>query len=141
LKKFWLSSAKLAPACGAPDSVRCPGWPSDELVALGKKRRRCDYNSPDCPVSQRRPRPTVGSAISGRRMARSNGQLVHRTVSSAPTGPKVPRSAASDEERDWAPDGYYSCSVGHQTVWCATRQKARIAFQFDLQRLLAALGL
>jgi hypothetical protein len=29
----------------------------------------------------------------------------------------------------------------HRTVRCATRQKARIAFQLDLQWLLAALGL
>jgi hypothetical protein len=32
--------------------------------------------SSDCPVSQRRPRPTVGSAISGRRVSRANGRLV-----------------------------------------------------------------
>jgi hypothetical protein len=29
----------------------------------------------------------------------------------------------------------------HRTVRCTTRQKARIAFLLDLQRLLAALGL
>jgi hypothetical protein len=29
----------------------------------------------------------------------------------------------------------------HGSVRCATRQKARIAFHVDLQRLLAALGL
>jgi hypothetical protein len=29
----------------------------------------------------------------------------------------------------------------HRTVWCTTRQKAGIAFQVGLQRLLAALGL
>jgi hypothetical protein len=32
LEKFWLSLAKPAPACGAPDSVWCPGWPGNELV-------------------------------------------------------------------------------------------------------------
>jgi hypothetical protein len=31
--------------------------------------------APDCPVSQRRSRPTVGYAISGRRVARSNSRL------------------------------------------------------------------
>jgi hypothetical protein len=31
--------------------------------------------------------------------------------------------------------------VAHQTVRCATRQMARIAFLVGLQRLLAALGL
>jgi hypothetical protein len=65
----------------------------------------------------------------------------HRTVSGAPTGPKVQRSAAPDKEGYRAPDCYCSCSVVHRTVRCATRQKARIAFQLELQRLLAALGL
>jgi hypothetical protein len=37
--------------------------------------------------------------------------------------------------------GYSSCPVAHRTVRCATRQKAEIAFQVCLQRLLAALGL
>jgi hypothetical protein len=36
---------------------------------------------------------------------------------------------------------YWTCPVVHRTVRCATRQKARIAFHVDLQRLLAALGL
>jgi hypothetical protein len=40
LEEFGMSSAKPAPACGAPDGLRCLGWPGDELVALGKKRRR-----------------------------------------------------------------------------------------------------
>jgi hypothetical protein len=36
---------------------------------------------------------------------------------------------------------YRTCPMAHRTVRCATRQKARIAFHVDLQRLLAALGL
>jgi hypothetical protein len=36
---------------------------------------------------------------------------------------------------------YRTCPVAHRTVRCATRQKAGIAFQDCLQRLLAALGL
>jgi hypothetical protein len=36
---------------------------------------------------------------------------------------------------------YSGCPVAHQTVPCATRQKARIAFQDCLQRLLVAFGL
>jgi hypothetical protein len=66
---------------------------------------------------------------------------VHRTMSGAPTGPKVQWSAVPDKEEDRAPDCYCSCPVTHRTVRRATRQKARIAFQLDLQRLLAALGL
>jgi hypothetical protein len=66
---------------------------------------------------------------------------VHWTVSGAPTELKVQQSGAPDKEGDWAPDSYCSCPVVHRTVRCATRQKARIAFQLDLQWLLAALGL
>jgi hypothetical protein len=66
---------------------------------------------------------------------------VHCTVSGVPMEPKVQRSGAPDKEGDRAPDSYCSCPVVHRTVRCATRQKARIAFQLELQRLLAALGL
>jgi hypothetical protein len=66
---------------------------------------------------------------------------VHWIVSDAPTGPKVQRSAAPNKEGDQASDNYYSCPVVHWIIRCATRQKARIAFQLDLQRPLAALGL
>jgi hypothetical protein len=66
---------------------------------------------------------------------------VHRTVSGAPTGPEAQRSAAPNMEGDRAPDCYCGCPVVHRTVRCTTRQKARIAFQVDLQRLLAFLGL
>jgi hypothetical protein len=68
---------------GTPDSVRCPRLVKRQLAALGKRERRHGYNSPDClsgeapdcPVSQRRSRPTVGCAIRGRRVASSNGRL------------------------------------------------------------------
>jgi hypothetical protein len=49
----------------------------------GQRRTGCSrekaeaygYNSPDCPVSQWSPAPTVGRAIYGRSVARSNGRL------------------------------------------------------------------
>jgi hypothetical protein len=66
---------------------------------------------------------------------------VHRTVSGAPTIPKEQRSDAPDLEGDRAPDCYSDCPVVHRTVRCTTRQKAGIAFQVGLQRLLAAVGL
>jgi hypothetical protein len=66
---------------------------------------------------------------------------VHRIVFGAPTGPEEQRSDAPDLEGDRAPDSYSDCPVVHQTVRCTTRQKAGIAFQVGLQRLLAALGL
>jgi hypothetical protein len=34
-----------------------------------------------------------------------------------------------------------SCPVVHRTVWSANEQKARIAYQMEIQQLLAALGL
>jgi hypothetical protein len=66
---------------------------------------------------------------------------VHRTVSGAPTGPEEQRSDAPDMEGDRTSDSYRACPVVHRTVRCTTLQKARNAFQNDLQRLLAALGL
>jgi hypothetical protein len=66
---------------------------------------------------------------------------VHRTVSGAPTDPEDQWSAVPDMEGDRAPDCYSSCPVVHRTIRCTTRQKAGIAFQVELQLLLAALGL
>jgi hypothetical protein len=60
---------------GTPDSVRCARLADGEPAALGKTTEAYGYNSPDCPVSQRSPAPTVGCAIRGRRVARSNGWL------------------------------------------------------------------
>jgi hypothetical protein len=50
----------------------------------GKAKGRHGYNSPDCPVSQRSPTPTVDRAIFARHVDCSNSQLVHRTVRWAP---------------------------------------------------------
>jgi hypothetical protein len=66
---------------------------------------------------------------------------VPRTLGGAHWGPVDPRPAAPNKEGDRAPVGYCSCPVVHRTVRCITRQKARIAFQLELQRLLAALVL
>jgi hypothetical protein len=135
-------------------TIRCPDWPGGELAALRKKRRRRGYNSPDCPVCIGLSGEPNG-AHDQRSSARSTGDTwliqqldghtglsgVHRTLSGAPTGPKTQRSASPEKEGDHTPDRNCSCPVVHRTVWCTTRQKARIAFQLDLQRLLATLGL
>jgi hypothetical protein len=86
-------------------------------------------------------RATVGRAIRGRHVAQANGRLGHRTVSGAPTSPKLQRSAVPEMEGNCAPDMNSGCPVVHRTVQCATRQKARIAFLVGFQWLLAALGL
>jgi hypothetical protein len=126
---------------GTPDYVRCARLVSGEKAALGKSSAVYDYNSPDCLVSQRSPaqRSAVQSA-SDAWPAPTVGRW-HRTVSGAPTGPKLQRSTAPEKEGDCAPNNYSDCPVVHQTVRCTTRQKARLALQDCLQRLLAALGL
>jgi hypothetical protein len=118
-----------------------PGWSVVNSSLSGKASGRRGYNSPDCPVSQQSPEqrstaqsshdtwtaPTVswctGQCPVRQSAQRSNGricliwkEIAHRIV-------------------------YRTCPVAHRTVRCATRQKARIAFYVDLQRLLAALGL
>jgi hypothetical protein len=91
---------------------------------------------------------TVGRAIFARHVDCSNGQLVHRTVRCAPDSVRCanqPRGATIEYAKFGKEIAhrtvYRTCPVAHRTVWCATRQKAGIAFQDCLQRLLAALGL
>jgi hypothetical protein len=123
----------------------CTGLSGESSAAnsspSGKAKGRRGYNSPDCPVSQRSPAPTIGRAIFVRHVDCSNGRLVHRIVRCA----NQPRGATVG----YAKFGRRS-SIGPSTgpVWwhtatvrCATRQKARIAFHVDFQWLLAALGL
>jgi hypothetical protein len=139
---------------GAPDSVRCTRLVSDEKAALGKSLAAYGYNSPDCPVvhwtvrwanghlRQRSAAQSAGDAWRLQRSATGTGLSgVHRTVSGAPTGLELQWSSAPEKEGDRYRTIYSDCPVAHRTVWCATRQKAKIAFLVDLQRLLAALGL
>jgi hypothetical protein len=68
-------SAKPAPACGSPDSVQCPGWLSSELIALWKSPRTLRLKFSGLSSESEPPEPTVTSAISGRRVACTNGRL------------------------------------------------------------------
>jgi hypothetical protein len=63
-----LSGAQAGPATNSSLSGKRNG--------VATKIHRTVRCAPDCPVSQRRPQPTVDSAISGRRVARANGRLV-----------------------------------------------------------------
>jgi hypothetical protein len=126
---------------GAPDSVRCARLVSGEQVALGKSLAAYGYNSPDCPVSQRSPAQRSAAQSAGDAWPAPTIGRGHRTVSGAPTSPEVQRSSAPEKEGDRHRTVYSDCPVAHRTVQCATRQKTRIAFLVDLQRLLAALGL
>jgi hypothetical protein len=136
----------------------CTGMSGESSAAnsspSGKAKGRRGYNSPDCPVVQRTVRWCSG--LSGEPMvASANGRPrnLHAT-----RGSSNGRQGAPDcpvHQRAWSCNGhlcpiwkaiahrtvYRTCPVAHRTIRCATKQKARIAFHVDLQRLLAALGL
>jgi hypothetical protein len=147
MEKERLGSAKPAPACGTPD---CPmlrlarqqtGRSREKKKALRLKITGLSSGAPDCPVSQQRSRPTIGCTISGRRVAHANGRLGTPDC-------LVCTGQCQVHQPDPRPNGRLRPirkEIEHQTgtvaVRCTTRQKARFAFQVDLQRLLAALGL
>jgi hypothetical protein len=129
---------------GAPNSVRCarlalPNWPLSRIrwrrtTIIHKTVRWCTglFGEPTAASA------TVGRAIRARRVAPANDRL------------EAPDSVRCANDYNSATVGCAilgrrfcnsGCPVVHRTVWCATRQKARIAFQECLQRLLAALGL
>jgi hypothetical protein len=125
-----------------------------ELAALGNQQRCtaiihwtvrwCTELSGEPTVTSANGRPCNPRATRGpqqRSIGHTGLSGVHRTVSSAPTDPEDQRSDAPEKEGDHAPDSYSDCPVVHRTVRCTTRQKASLAFQVGLQRLLAALGL
>ena len=138
---------------GAPDSVRCARLPRPKTPLSGICRRRTAKIhrtvrcAPDCPVSQRSAGPTVGRAIYAGHVAEPTVGRGHRTVRCAPDmsgAPTAPRSATVGNGRLrclWKLIGHRTVSGVHRTVRCATRQKAKMAFQICSQRLLAALGL
>jgi hypothetical protein len=131
---------------------------SSEQAALGTSTAVYSYNSPDCPVVHRTVRwavhrrtrrsretingvrlkftglsgePTVGRAICAGHVAKPTTRRGHRTCPVRQRLSGCQRSTAPFLERNRAPD----------SVRCASRQKARSAFQDCSQRLLAALGL
>jgi hypothetical protein len=87
---------------GTPDSVRCDRLARAKWPLSGIHRRRTAKIhrtvrcAPDCPVSQRSARPTVGRAICARHVAEPTARSWHRTVrcapdmSGAPTAPSLP---------------------------------------------------
>jgi hypothetical protein len=72
--------------------------------------------APDCPVCTGQCLVRQSAHRSNSRICQIRKEIAHRTV-------------------------YMTCPVAHRTVRCATRQKASLAFQVGLQRLLAALVL
>jgi hypothetical protein len=132
LEKFWLSSAKTAPACGSPDSlvvhrtvsVAQAGLATNSSLSRKSKGTTAKHHrtvrcAPNCPVSQRRPRPTVGNTINRRRMARANSRLVT---------PDCPVCTGQCLVRQWDPRSngrlcLIRKEIGHRTTtvhvrWC-----------------------
>jgi hypothetical protein len=68
-----------------------------QLAALGNSTAAYDYNSPDCPVSQRSAAQSARDAWPSQRSDGGTGLSgVHRTVSGAPTAPNLQWSAAPE---------------------------------------------
>jgi hypothetical protein len=105
---------------GAPDNVRCARLVSGELATLGKTSAVYGYNSPDCPVSQWPPAQRSPAKSAGNAWPAPTVGWGHRTVSSAPTSPKLQRSAEPGMEGNRAPDMNSDCPVRHPTegqIW------------------------
>jgi hypothetical protein len=135
---------------GAPDSVRCArlalrtscSW--DFIGGVRLKFTGLSGGAPDCPVSQQSAGPTVGRGFP--RATRGKSQR----SGGAPDCP-VCTGQCPMRQRLGICNGRLrqirkeirtgQCPVVHRTVRCASRQKARIAFQQCSQRLLATLGL
>jgi hypothetical protein len=88
--------------------------------------------------------PTVGRVIRAGHVAEPTARRGHRTVRCAPDSVRCANGSKTTngrlrQIRKEIRTG--QCPVVHRTVWCARRQKARIAFLDCSQRLLAALGL
>jgi hypothetical protein len=94
--------------CTGQCPVRQAG--SCELAALGISSVAYDYNSPDCPVSQRSAGPTVGCAICARHVAEPTVGRGHRTVRCAPdsvrcaNGSQAPTVGFARKGKKSAPD-------------------------------------
>jgi hypothetical protein len=154
LEKSWQSSANISSDLAHRTMSGAPGWSTVNWLLSGKEKGDmaiihqtvwwCTILSVESTAPAANSRPCYQRATRGPRQ-RSVGHTwlsgVHRIVSGAPTGPEAQRWAAPDMEGDCTPNCYSGCPVVHRTVRCTTRQKARIAFQVDLQWLLAALGL
>jgi hypothetical protein len=133
MQKTWLGTAKTQLSLAHRTVRWCTGQcpvRQAKLRWIGRSRENLaayDYKSPDCPVSKRPPAQwstaqSAGDAWPAPTVGRGTGLSgVHRTVSGAPTSPKLQRSAAPEEEGDRAPDMNSGCPVVHRTVRCATR--------------------
>jgi hypothetical protein len=96
---------------GAPDtnSVQCARLASGELATLGNSSAAYDYNSPDCPVSQRPPAQRSATKSVG------DAWLAPTVGNSARVGCAIlGRRSASDTEQ-YLSGGAPDCPVRHPT--------------------------
>jgi hypothetical protein len=108
----------------------------DDVAIIHRTVRWCTGLSGEPTVTSANGRPCNPWATHGRSNDRQGAPDSVRCAN----GPELQRSSVPDLEGDHAPDCYRDCPVVHRTVRCTTRQKASLAFQVGLQRLLAALG-
>jgi hypothetical protein len=133
LKGQWSTCCGCTVRC-APDSVRYPSCTAGKLAALGNRRGAVAK-------IHRTVRWTYDARANGRqRNQRAMRGLSQRSVGAPDTVQCAKRTEGATVS--FARKGRRS-GTGQATVhvWCATRQKARIAFQMKLQRLLGPLGL
>jgi hypothetical protein len=147
LRLDWRSLAKSNHRC---TSLRCTGLSGPRLAQRWTRRSR-EFTegamakihrpvgcAPDCPVSHRCPVPTVGCAISGRHVVEPMVTRPHRTVRCAPDSVRCAKGTKGSMV-GFTRKGKESHIV--YVRWCTTQQKARIAYQMEIQQFLATLGL
>jgi hypothetical protein len=155
-----LCSTKPAPACGTPDwSVvhrTVSGAQADPTMnsslsgkseGTAAKIHRTVRRAPDCLVSQRRPRQRSAAQSASDAWPEPTITWSHRTVWCAPDSVRCAKGAegatvgfARKRRRSSTGQELFMSGV-HRSIRCTTRQKARIAFLLDLQRILAVLRL
>jgi hypothetical protein len=169
-KKEWLSQPNQHQPV-AHLAVRWSGWPGGQLAALGNRRDDVAINDRTVwwctglsgESSELAPKSSAtNSSLSGKKKTsrlkiiglssestapaatgRLRDQRATRGLATVGRSHRTVRCANRSEDPTvgFARKGKGSYQTATVVVRCTTRQKARIAFQVDLQQLLAALGL
>jgi hypothetical protein len=135
---------------GAPDSVQCARLTQANLLLSGNRRRRTTINhqtvrwctglSGEPTVSRANGRPQDPRATRGKCQRSDGAPDCPVCTGQCPVHQRL--QDCNDRLRQIRKEiRTGQCPVVHRTVWCARRQKARIAFLECTQRLLASLGL
>jgi hypothetical protein len=141
-KSIWKRDGFVQPKTvqsGSTELSGAPGW----LWRTGCSRvssAAYGYKSPDCPVSRANGRPRNPRVTCGRPNGLKGALDCPVCTGQCPVRQRLQNANGRlRQNRKEIRTG--QCPVVHQTVWCARREKARIAFLECSQRLLAALGL